>query len=184
LKERVTVRLVGLTATAAGGVLLVSGVLNLEDSVESGGAALILGGVVCCALYTVLSRQVVTTVDPLFVVALQQTVGLIWAIGIWPVEGSSFAKLGALPMRDLLTGALSGLMYYVAAFWLYLRGLRSVPASTAGMFLNLIPVFGIATAFVFLGERLAVAQWIGGAAILFSVCALLGWPTRSPEAAR
>lgn len=183
LKERVTARLVGLTAMAAGGVLLVSGIFDLEASAETGGAALILGGVLCCALYTVLSRRIVTAVDPLLIVALQQTVGLIWAIGIWPVEGSSPAEFGALPLRDIAAGAVSGLMYYVVAFWFYLRGLRSVPAAIAGMFLNLIPMFGVSAAYLFLGERLVAAQWIGAAAILISVCALLGGFTRDPKAA-
>jgi drug/metabolite transporter (DMT)-like permease len=75
-------------------------------------------------------------------------------------------------------------MYYVAAFWFYLWALRSVPASMAGMFLNLIPVFGVSTAYVFLGERLTAIQWIGAAAILLSICALLGWQVQRPEAAR
>ncbi|WP_119305009.1 DMT family transporter [Dongia deserti] len=183
LRERVTVRLIGLTATAAGGVLLVSEILDLEASAETGGAVLILGGVLCCALYTVLSRRIVTVVDPLFIVALQQTVGLIWVTGLWLMEGSSVVELRALPLRDLLAGAVSGLMYYVVAFSFYLRGLRSVPAGTAGMFLNLIPVFGVSTAYLFLGERLVAAQWIGAAVILISVCALLGAPSRRPEAA-
>jgi drug/metabolite transporter (DMT)-like permease len=58
------------------------------------------------------------------------------------------------------------------AFWLYLRGLSRVAASVAGAFLNLIPVFGIGAAFVFLGEELNDAQWIGAVMILTSVFVL------------
>jgi drug/metabolite transporter (DMT)-like permease len=103
LRESITARLLCLTATAGCGVLLVSGVLDLETVADGGGygAALILGGVLCCALYTVLSRRIVTTADPLFIVALQQTVGLIWAAAIWPLEGSSPAEFAALPARCL-----------------------------------------------------------------------------------
>jgi drug/metabolite transporter (DMT)-like permease len=72
-------------------------------------------------------------------------------------------------------GTVSGLMYYAAAFWFYLTGLRSVPATVAGGFLNLIPVFGITTAYVFLGERLSLTQWAGATTILLSVVALLMW---------
>lgn len=185
LREPVTVRLIGLTAIAACGVLLVSRILDLESSTATDdyGAILILGGVLCCALYTVLSRRIVTTADPLFIVALQQTVGLIWAVGIWPFEGSSPNEVLTLSIRELLAGAVSGLMYYVMAFWFYLRALRSVPASTAGMFLNLIPVFGVATAYAFLGERLTAVQWAGAAAILLSVFALLSWGAKHPEVA-
>lgn len=179
LREAITVRLLAATATAACGVLLVSGLVGKGDPVAGSGygAALILGGVLCCALYTVLSRKIATTVDPLLTVALQQTVGLIWAVAIWPLElqGGAVDHVLALSQRSLLGGAVSGLMYYAAAFWFYLNGLRSVPASTASIFLNLIPVFGIATAYVFLGERLTQSQWVGAATILLSVVALLAW---------
>ncbi|HET9359698.1 MAG TPA: DMT family transporter [Vicinamibacterales bacterium] len=62
-----------------------------------------------------------------------------------------------------------------AAFWCYLNALRSGPATTAGIFPNLTPVFGVASAYIFLGERLTQTQWIGGATILLSVLALLTW---------
>jgi drug/metabolite transporter (DMT)-like permease len=42
------------------------------------------------------------------------------------------------------------------------------------MFINLTPVFGVATAYVFLGERLTGMQWLGAVIILVSVTALLG----------
>lgn len=175
LRERLRPGLVGLAILAAGGVLLVSDVLALGPSaVPTGhGYALVLGGVLCCAVYTVLSRRVVATADPLVIVAVQQSAALAWVAAIWPLEGGTPADLLALPARDIAAGAASGLIYYVVAFWFYLRGLRAVPASTAGMFFNLIPVFGIAAAYVFLDERLTAPQWAGAAIILAAVLALL-----------
>ncbi len=177
LREAITLALVVLTATAACGVLLVSGILGSGEAVEGSGygAALILGGVLCCALYTVLSRKIAINVDPLLAVALQQTAGLLWAVALWPFELQGVAADRALSLSpgELVGAAVSGLMYYAAAFWLYLNGLRSVPASTAGMFINLTPVFGVATAYVFLGERLTGMQWVGAVIILVSVVTLL-----------
>ncbi len=177
LREAITIRLVAFTATAACGVLLVSGLLSTGVPVTGSGygAVLILGGVLCCALYTVVSRSIAVTFDPLLTVALQQTVGLVWAVAIWPLElkGAGVDRLLLLSPGEVLGGAISGLMYYAAAFWLYLNGLRSVPASTAGIFINLTPVFGVATAYVFLGERLAQIQWVGAVIILVSVVVLL-----------
>ena len=175
LREAITLRLVALTATAAAGVVLVSGGDAVAGS--AAGAALILGGVLCCALYSVVSRKIVGDVDPLLVVALQQTTGLLWAIAIWPfhLDGRGVDPLFALSQREVLGGAISGLMYYAAAFWLYLDGLRSHPASTASIFINPTPVFGVATAYAFLGERLTQVQWFGAVIIVFSVAALLTW---------
>ncbi len=74
---------------------------------------------------------------------------------------------------EIAGAAASGVLYYAAAFWFYLRGLSCVRASVAGGFLNLIPVFGIAPAYVFLGERLTAIQWFGAILIVLSVFILL-----------
>jgi drug/metabolite transporter (DMT)-like permease len=185
LQETITARFLIATAIAACGVLLVSGIADGSQAVDPGGygAMLILGGVLCCALYTVLSRRIAASIDPLPTVAIQQTAGLIWAVAIWPLEPEGVAAASALTLSHdaLLGGALSGLMYYAAAFWLYLNGLRSVPATRASIFLNLTPVFGVATAYISLGERLTQSQWAGAATILISVLALLMW-TAAPKA--
>lgn len=60
-------------------------------------------------------------------------------------------------------------MYYAAAFWFYLTGLRHVPASAAGVFINLIPVSGIAAGYLLLGERLTGRQWLGAFLIIGAV---------------
>lgn len=70
-------------------------------------------------------------------------------------------------------GAAGGLVYYALAFWLYLIGLKRVPASLAALFLNLIPIFGVSAAYLFLGEGLTIAQWSGALLILVAVAALL-----------
>jgi drug/metabolite transporter (DMT)-like permease len=178
LRETITLRFLAATAAAACGVLLVSGVVGGGRVIASSyGAALILGGVLCCALYTVLSRRIASTIDPLPAVAVQQTAGLAWVVAIWPLasQGEAIGSLTALSSKELLGAALSGLMYYAAAFWFYLHALRSVPATTASIFLNLTPVCGVAAAYVFLGERLTASQWLGAAIILLSVLALLTW---------
>ncbi|MEK0081886.1 DMT family transporter [Benzoatithermus flavus] len=186
LREPLTIRLLVVTATAAGGVLLVSGFP--EGAGVAGdrcGDVLILGGVLCCALYTVLSRKVAPSADLLFTVALQQSAGLLWAVALWSVTlHRTDGEPVLVPSRsEWLGGAVSGLMYYAAAFWFYLTGLRSVPAAIAGGFLNLIPVFGITSAYVLLGERLTLTQSAGAAVILCSVSALLMWsaPARASE---
>ena len=48
-----------------------------------------------------------------------------------------------------------------------------MPASVAGGFLNLIPLFGIGATYVVLGERLSPAQWAGGGLILLAAMSLL-----------
>jgi len=175
LSERPTGPLLAAMAVAACGVLLVGGFATNDLAGVHGvyGPALILTGVLCCAVYTVLARRLST--DPLFTVTVQQTVALAWTATIWPLEwqAGAWGAMLALSPENLAKGVASGLMYYAAAYWLYLFALRSMPASVAGGFFNLIPLFGIAAAYGFLGERLTLVQWIGAALILLGVTVLL-----------
>jgi drug/metabolite transporter (DMT)-like permease len=165
------------------GVLLVSGIFMPEQEtgfseVSIWGTSLILGGVAACAFYTVLCRKLASSADPLFTVTLQQTVGLISILGLLAVSGE-VDVLSDLSRSQWLGGSVSGLMYYVAAFWLYVFALRHIAASLAGAFLNLIPVFGIAMAYSLLGERLAPMQWIGAALVVSAMAAMFLWPDRA-----
>jgi drug/metabolite transporter (DMT)-like permease len=68
---------------------------------------------------------------------------------------------------------------YAFSFWLYLSGLRRVPASQAALYLTLIPVFGVAGAALALKERLTPLQWVGAAVVIGAVQAMVraGRPT-------
>jgi drug/metabolite transporter (DMT)-like permease len=176
LRENVSTSMIGLTVTAAIGVYFASHIAAQGFSIGSQayGAALILLGVLCCAIYTVMSRDIAASIDPMAIVAIQQTVGLVWALSIWPfeLEQSAVTELLRLSGAQLIGGLISGLMYYAFAFWFYLNGLRSMTAGRAGNFFNLIPIFGIALAYLLLGEHLSAIQWAGAAIILVSVLSL------------
>ncbi|QRY70468.1 DMT family transporter (plasmid) [Ensifer sp. PDNC004] len=133
LKERIDRQLAGLVALAASGVFLVSGLLTGEPSSTTGlGAALILAGVLCCAIYTVLARNL--KANPLVTVAIQQSVALGWMVIICTLALDAVAAPGiaTVPIHDIAMIVLSGLLYYGLASWLYLHALRSMPASAAG----------------------------------------------------
>jgi drug/metabolite transporter (DMT)-like permease len=173
LKESISFKMIGLTAAAALGVYFASGMAATGFSFggQIYGATLILLGVLCCAVYTVAARNIVREFDPMAIIAIQQSTGLLWAFCIWPfeLEASALLQLTKLTATEMIGGLLSGLLYYALAFWFYLNGLRSMTASRAGTFFNLIPVFGIGLAFIFLGERLSPSQLLGALAILCSV---------------
>lgn len=85
------------------------------------------------------------------------------AVLIWPLElqGGALAGMAMICPAAWCWAAASGVVYYALAFWLFVFGLRGMSASLAGLFLNLISVFAVAGAAVFLGERLTTAQWVG-----------------------
>jgi probable blue pigment (indigoidine) exporter len=75
--------------------------------------------------------------------------------------------------------AASGILYYGAAFWFYLAGLRQVPASVAGAFLPLISVFGVSVA-IMTGERLDPRQWLGAALVVSATLVVARNQERTP----
>ncbi len=172
LRERVGASLLALSAVAVGGLLLV-----LYEPTASGGwvgATLTVAGVACCAVYTVATRRWLPGMDStLGVVAAQQA----WALGFSLVVLAAAAAAGmavvpaAVSAGGLASMVASGLIYYGLAYWLYLTGLRAVPASIAAVSFYLIPVFGVAAASL-AGERLEALQWVGAAVVVVAVAAI------------
>ena len=180
LKERPDSRLLLLGAAATLGLLLVilPDATGLAGQGSLIGDALIFAGTLFAAFYVITTRRLVSTIEPLPLSALQQSVGLVWTLGVLAVAlltGLATLGLEDLPRSVLFLAVASGVVQYALAFWLYLFALRSLPANLAGFYLTLIPVFGIATASIFLGEVLSGPQWIGAGLIIVAV-ALVALP--------
>jgi drug/metabolite transporter (DMT)-like permease len=175
LKERPTNQTLLFSMLAIAGAILVIGFFkDLGEINLLSGNLLIVLAVFCCAVYTVLSRQSVAKVNPILLTAVQQTVSLCWALLIWPFEYNDVTLeiLTNLQPNIWFWAIISGLIYYALAFWFYIIGLQQVTAIEAGLYLNLIPIFGVSGAFLFLGDRLSPVQWLGAACILIAVFAI------------
>jgi drug/metabolite transporter (DMT)-like permease len=166
--------LVGLSAVAVAGMVLI---INAPGDGSSWlGIGLTLAGIGCCALYSVITRRWLPGTDATApVVAIQQ----LWALAFALVVVGAVALTGA-PVRPeavspqgWASALVSGILYYAAAYWLYLSGLRRVPASVAASAFYLIPVFGVAGGGLVLGDRLSGVQWIGVAIVVGAVIAIL-----------
>lgn len=180
LRERVALATTAAVATALVGVLLV--IYRPGASGDAMGVALTVAAVSACALYAVLTRRLLLDDSSLAVVLVQQVVALCFAIVVAGIASAiGVAELG-LP-NDLATWALaaaSGMVYYGFAFWFFVGGLRGVPASVAGSFLPLIPVFGLAAAYV-LGDRLIDRQWVGAVLVILAAAAAAIWHLSRPS---
>jgi len=77
------------------------------------------------------------------------------------------------------------LFYSIAAsmvtVWLWMTGLRHVPAAKAGIFTVLLPVSAAAVGVLFLGERFSAAQAAAFGLALAGVV-LATWPAQRPAA--
>jgi drug/metabolite transporter (DMT)-like permease len=186
LREPVTLQLLMVMATGFVGVALVAGV-GAGFAIGAGspaGIVLLLLAVACCAIYTVFSRKLSDSADPLAIVAVQQAAASVWAIALLAAHTPYGAPSDILSLDPFVLAAAvaSGLMYYAAAYWLYISALRFVPAAVAGTYFNIIPIFGVLLAVVFLGERLGLGQWVGAATILLSAILLVRLTKGADEA--
>jgi probable blue pigment (indigoidine) exporter len=170
LHERMFVQRLTALAGAVLGVVLVVYRTGASGSIV--GVVLTVAAVAACALYTVMARGLLTEDDPVVVVVAQQAVACGFAAVVLAATGSAgFSGVGESPAAAWVWAVVSGLLYYGVAFWLYLTGLGQMSASAAGSFLPLVPVFGVAAAFL-VGERLDARQWIGAAIVVASVAAV------------
>jgi probable blue pigment (indigoidine) exporter len=181
LRERIGPTFGFLSLVAVAGMVLV--LYNPTIGGQVPGVLLTAAGVGCCAVYTIVARRWIGTSDSTAqVVATQQAYALAFAIAL--VVGASFLGGGlAFPTATpvaWLSAIGSGVLYYAAAYWFYLNGLRGVPASFAAVSFYLIPIFGLAASFVLLGERLAHQQWVGAAVVLLAVLAISIRAVRGP----
>lgn len=169
LREHVPATLVGPLAVAVLGVLLV--VYQPGAAGNAVGVTLTLAAVTACALYTVLARRLMLDDASLSIVLVQQAAALGFAVllvALGEVVTGSALHIGSLTPQAWLAGAASGVLYYGLAFWFYLSGLRQVPASVAGSFITLVPVFGVAAGYI-VGERLSLVQWLGAVVVVAAV---------------
>ena len=167
LGERFTTRVaIGAGVGAAGVALVATGPVSGSLT----GLLLILAGVLCCALYAALTRLIAASGSVLVAVFCQQATALglaaIFALtaGNRPIEAWALA-----PPAARVLAALSGVIYYGLAFFLFVGALRRAPASEAGVFINLVPVFGLIAAYFLLDERLGATQWLGAGVVVLAM---------------
>jgi drug/metabolite transporter (DMT)-like permease len=102
---------------------------------------------------------------------------LLWVLGPWLLSPLThvhaapppFAQVSWTAWRAL---AFSGLICTAASTLLWNWGIHHVPASRAGVFLNLEPMLGSFLGVQLLGEHLGPYAWIGGGLILSAALAL------------
>ena len=182
LREHIPLPLAVGVAVAIFGVLLV--VYQPGATGDAVGITLTVVSIGFCALYSVLTRRMLLDDSALTVVLAQQVTALVFAVALATVvalAGGHGWALAGHGSGDWLAATASGVLYYGLGFWFFVTGLRQVPASVAGSFLPLIPVFGLAAGYL-VGERLDPRQWLGAAVVVGATLAI-AWQQRKPTAA-
>lgn len=171
LQQRPSCRVLIAIFVAVTGLVMISGesLVAWADPTQAFGDLLVLVSTGFAAAYVVVASQFSHRVPPATMATAQQVVGLGFAIVLLVgLETSGFVSQDWTTITPglLAYAAVSGIVQYGLAFWLYLIGLKYLKPATAGLWLTLTPVFGIAGAFLWLGEIPTMLMLTGTAIIL------------------
>ena len=164
LDERPTGLQIGLALLALLGVAAVAHAGTTLDAASFGNLLALLS-TAFAAYYVVRMRKLTVVGSPLASLAILQTV----AFGVALLVLLLRPKVELAISASFGWSAVSGILQYGLGYWLYLIGLKETKAAVAGLYLNLVPLFTVSLAFLFLGEILSVSQWFGGIVILAAV---------------
>jgi drug/metabolite transporter (DMT)-like permease len=171
LGEKLTRTKLLLAGVSFLGVLLLMGKdVQTTSQASLSGDLLVLLGTLFAVLYVLLSKKQVATIDPLQLTASQQLVGLIVTTlcfsGLSWVNPSFEVSAAGISGQFWILAIGSGIMQYALAFLLYLSALQNIPVSHAAFYVALIPVFGVSSAILIIGEQPSLAQWVGAGCVM------------------
>jgi drug/metabolite transporter (DMT)-like permease len=176
LGERIVPRVWAAIACAATGIALLALAKDPAGSAAAPwwGYALLLGAVLCEASYVVIGKRLAGQVSPRRISALINLWGLalVTPFGVWQATSFDFRAVGATTWALLVFYALAASMVSV---WLWMKGLRQVPAPQAGVFTVMLPVSAALVGVLFLGEPFGVGHAIAFALALAGLL-LATWP--------
>jgi drug/metabolite transporter (DMT)-like permease len=169
-------------APVAGAGITQSGIA--QSGSPHGGASIagnlmVLGAVACESIYVILSRRLSQTLPALEICAYTHLFGLLLVLPL---------GLAALPHFDAATvppGVWLLVLWYalsasVFAFWLWMKGIRDVPGSVAGVFTAAVPLAAAAYGIVFLHEKPGIAHAIALACVVLGIGFASVRPRREP----
>ncbi len=186
LRERITLRIAGAIGCAAAGIALlafapVHAAPPTGAAQSSGmpwlGNLLVFCAVLCESAYAVIGKSLTGRLGPKRISSLINLWGfaLSTPFGLWFAWRFDFASVHVGTWLLLVVYAMAASIWTV---WLWMTGLRNVPASQAGVFTVLLPVSAALVGVLVLGESLSMLQLVAFAAALAGVM-LATWPTRS-----
>lgn len=188
LHERISPRVMAAIACAVAGIAaLALGHPGRDEGATAGahqtlGHALLVGAALCEASYVVIGKQLAGQVSAKRISALINLWGLvlITPLGLWQAGSHDFALVPVESWGLLLFYSLAA---SVATVWLWMRGLRQVQASRAGVFTVLLPVTSALVGVTVLHEPFSALQAMALALALAGLL-LATWPSSSGGSAQ
>ncbi len=108
----------------------------------------------CEAIYAVIGKKLIGALDPRRITSLINLWGLVLTTPVGLYYAMHF-DFGALPAKAWGLLLFYGLAASVWTVWLWMTGLKRIPANLAGIFTVLLPISATLTGVLALGETLS-----------------------------
>ena len=158
-------------STCGAGLIALGGGAHSKGGATLTGDALVVVSLMIALFWILLNKQLMGRHSHIVVTAYGLALGtamlMIWVpvrYGLPPVHGVSVKAWLALAGSGVLCTATTTLLWN----W----GMTQVPASQAGVLLNMEPLIGSLLGVLVLGEKLGPSAWVGGGLILASAITL------------
>lgn len=172
LKERLSYRTVIGVTLALLGVLVLNGFLTpFTPEARPGriwGNLLICGAVLGEAVFLLLRKSLSPALSDLALTASLSFLGFLMflPLAVYQAWGFDFRGVGLVEWGAIL---YFGLVFTVAAYIFWFKGVSRVSGSTAGAFTALMPVSAVVLSGLVLGERFTWVHGLGGVLILGAI---------------
>ncbi|HMO44645.1 MAG TPA: DMT family transporter [Rubrivivax sp.] len=181
LGERIRGRVMAAIALAGIGIAMLAlakgGAGAPASTATRWGHLLLLGAVLCEASYVVIGKRLTAQLPPRRISALINLWGLALAtpLGLWQAWRFDFGAVGAGTWTLLVFYSIAASMVSV---WLWMQGLRHVPAPQAGVFTVMLPISAALVGVLFLGEAFGPLH-VAAFALSLAGLLLATWPQRA-----
>jgi drug/metabolite transporter (DMT)-like permease len=173
-----------LFGSTAGAALIVLGgtrgpVTHGQPSLA--GDLMVVASLCTSLVWILLSKKLMQTHSPMVVTAYSILSGTAmlaaWVLGPWMLSPLTHSQAAPPPFAHVsptawIALAISGLLCTATTTLLWNWGINHVPASRAGVFLNIEPALGSWLGVELLGEHLGPYAWLGGGLILAAAVTL------------
>jgi drug/metabolite transporter (DMT)-like permease len=173
-----------LGASTVGAALVVLGGSHVATGRETPslpGDFLVILSLFTALAWIIWSKKLMETHSPRVVTAYTILLGTamltLVVLGPWAISPITHMHVAGLPVAHVsvtawIALAISGVLCTATTTLLWNWGIHHVPASRAGVFLNIEPALGSILGVELLGEKLGPYAWLGGALILAAAVTL------------
>ena len=133
-----------------------------------GGDLMTLAATICWATYTVLSKPLLERYSPLKLTTLTMMMGTVVLL-LLSLPELAQQDWGLVSWQGWLGLAYSFSLAIALGYIVWYTGVRRIGAARTAVYSNLIPIVGVATAWLTLGERLVPLQIVGAAVVLVGI---------------